>query len=267
MKDRLRDLVGREPAHRRAGVMREFLQCMALRVLHTSHDFGPLAFIGGTALRLLFDLPRFSEDLDFSLMERGAVDFDRLSQALERMYTDSGIAVETRWRSVRAVQSFWLKFPHLLHEVGVSRDPRRVLSIKLEVDCNPPAGAVVERHLINRYFPLALVHFDLSSLFAGKLHAVLTRPYVKGRDYYDLVWYRTRHPKLVPNINLLNTALRQTKWKGKGVDETNWKSIVGDRIRGVDWDAIVRDVSPFLEDEGDLEAMTLEYVLPLFAEQ
>jgi predicted nucleotidyltransferase component of viral defense system len=266
MKDRLFAIVKDEDPVRRPAVFREFLQCMTLRALHEGHDFGNLAFIGGTALRLIFDLPRFSEDLDFSLVNKATFEFSRLEAEIGRIYAASGIAVELKRRSVRTVQSLWLKFPRLLHEAGLTTDPRRVISIKLEVDTNPPEGAHIERRLINRHFPIAVVHYDLPSLFAGKLHAVLTRQYVKGRDYFDLVWYRTRHRHLVPNLDLLNAALTQTGWKRGDITQDNWKQTLRKRVSGLDWKLVVRDVSPFLEDAKDLDSMRLEYVLPLFEE-
>lgn len=265
MRDRLRSVLDGSPEHLRPGLIREFLQCMALRALHEGHDFGCIAFVGGTALRLAYGLPRFSEDLDFSLVEGRALDFERIADEISRHYAASGVDADISRKEKGAVRSLWLKFPKLLHEMGVTSDLRRILSIKLEVDGNPPHGAMTERRLINRHFPIAVVLHDLPSLFAGKLHAVLTRAYVKGRDFYDLAWYRTRHADLVPNLTLLNAALVQTGWKGAEVDAKNWRHIVRERIEVVDWNEIVRDVSPFLEDEGDLKSMRLEYVLPLFA--
>jgi len=264
MKDRLRSILENQPAHIKPGLMREFLQCMVMRSLHEDHSFGKIAFVGGTALRLIYGLPRFSEGLDFSLIESGGFDFTKSVAHLRSAFSSAAIEVDTSLKEKGAVRSLWLKFPRLLHEVGVSSDPRIVLSIKMEIDCNPPKGAVVERRLINRHFPIALVHYDLPSLFAGKLHAVLTRGYVKGRDYYDLVWYRTRNPALEPNLVLLNAALTQTKWNGEIIGKENWKKIVHERIQNIEWKVVVKDVSPFLEDENDIKSMTLEYVLPLF---
>jgi len=264
VKDRLKALIENQPTHLRPGLVREFLQCVALRTMHEIHAFQRVAFVGGTALRLLYLLPRFSEDLDFSLVSQEGFDLAKIMTSVESSFKASAIDAEISYDQDRTVQIAWLSFPGLLHEVGISRDPRRKLSIKLDVDCNPPAGAVVEQRLINRHFLMAITHYDLPSLFAGKLHAVLTRPYVKGRDYYDLVWYMTRHQNLAPNVSLLNAALEQTKWSGKPVSLDTWKSEVKKRILGVDWAGIVRDVSPFLEDEKDIELMKLEYVLPLF---
>lgn len=264
MKDRLQKVLENQPTHIRAGAMREFLQCMALRTLHEDHFIGKMAFIGGTALRLIYGLPRFSEDLDFSLIEKDAFDFKKIMSDINKSFLCAGINAEVVIKGKGAVQIAWLKFPKILHEMNISSDPRRVLSIKMEVDCNPPQGAVIEKRLVNRHFPLALVHYDLPSLFAGKLHAVLTRPYVKGRDYYDLVWYRTRHPDLIPNLALLKASLEQTKWKGKMPTDKTWRRTVAERISHVKWADIVRDVSPFLEDESDLKFMTPDYVLPLF---
>lgn len=263
MMDRMRDIVKNTAPPKQLGTLREFLQCMMLRALHEHHYTNRLAFVGGTALRLIFDLPRFSEDLDFSLIDKEGYDFKAILSDMKHAFSNSGLDVEVKLKGKKTVQSGWFSFPHLLHEMNLSRDPRRKLSIKVKVDTNPPHGAHNDRRVINRHFPLALVFHDLPSLFAGKLHAILTRQYIKGRDYYDLVWYLTRHKDIVPNIEMLNAALEQTGWRGARITEATWHLEIRKRIERADWKKIVADVSPFLEDERDIDAMTLEYVLPL----
>jgi predicted nucleotidyltransferase component of viral defense system len=265
MKDRIKAVVEKSNPQIRLGILREFLQCVLLRNLHAHHHFNRIAFVGGTALRLIYDLHRFSEDLDFSLTGKEDLDFEEMLRDAKRAFGAEGVDVEVKAKDQKTVHVGWFSFPRLLYEMGISSDPRRKLSIKLDVDTNPPPGAHTEQHLINRHFPFALVAYDLPSLFAGKLHAVLTRAYTKGRDYYDLVWYLTRHKNVAPNIELLNAALDQTGWQGPRITPSTWKSEVQKHIEHADWKAIVRDVSPFLEDERDLEAMKFEYVIPLFS--
>lgn len=263
MIDRMRDIINNTAPSKQLGMLREFLQCVMLRALHEHHHTNRLAFVGGTALRLIFNLPRFSEDLDFSLVDKKNYDFKTILSNMKHAFAKSKLDVEVKFKEKKTVQSGWFSFPRLLHEMNLSRDPRRKLSIKIEVDSNPPRGAHIGRRVINRHFPLALVHYDLPSLFAGKLHAILTRAYIKGRDYYDLVWYLTRHNDVVPNLEMLNTALKQTGWQRMCITEATWHMEIKKCIERADWEAIVADVSPFLEDERDIDAMKLEYVLPL----
>jgi hypothetical protein len=96
---------------------------------------------------------------------------------------------------------------------------------------------------------------------AGKLHAILQRPYLKGRDVYDLLWYLGDPGWPVPNLTLLNNALRQTGWDGWPMTESNWREAVRNRLQTMAWDRVVADVRPFLEPSANLDLLTLENVL------
>ena len=136
-------------------------------------------------------------------------------------------------------------------------------SIKLEMDMRPPQGAVVVSKIVNKFFPMAFLTYDLPSLFAGKIHALLSRKYVKGRDYYDMAWYLSRHKDLQPNFALLASALKQTGWKGKPVSKDNWRSVLLSQVKKADWDVVHRDASNFLEDPKEMQVLTKENVLRL----
>lgn len=105
---------------------------------------------------------------------------------------------------------------------------------------------VVRRHVI-----LQIEHHDRASLLAGKLHAILQRPYIKGRDVYDLLWYLSDPAWPEPNLTLLNNALQQTGWEGEPLTEDNWRRIVQGRLEALDWKQVVADVRPFLEPAAD----------------
>ena len=111
-----------------------------------------------------------------------------------------------------------------------------VLAIKLEVDTNPPQGAGLATTIVRRFVILQLHHHDKSSLLAGKLHAVLQRPYTKGRDIYDLLWYLSDPSWPQPNLGLLNNALVQTGWAGEKLTEMNWRNQILERLRLLNWD-------------------------------
>jgi predicted nucleotidyltransferase component of viral defense system len=256
VRDHLLQIVGRAPPDRRHLLAREYMQIYLLRLMHEGGAFPHLAFLGGTALRLLFSLPRFSEDLDFSCAPGGkstggSFSAVRLFQELKGPLRKGGYDVSIRERSERNVANAFVRFEGLPQLVGYSVDPRLALTVKIEIDTNPPAGAGVETTLVQRFFPLALRHYDLPSLFAGKLHALLARPYTKGRDWFDLAWYLTEKRGIEPNVELLRNALRQTGHPEGWADA--WRRELAGRLDVLDWASVERDLEPLLERSADLE--------------
>lgn len=235
--------------------LREYVQAMVLRSLHESEAFHCLAFVGGTALRFLHRLSRFSEDLDFSLHEAAGYEPVKWMEKLKRDFSFADFDVAVKWRDRAAVNSAWIGVGGVLHEAGLAAMPDQKLSIKLEIDTRPPPGAVTEGSIVDRYMMFAIRHYDLPSLMSGKLHAITTRGYTKGRDWYDFVWYRAQRPQIEPNLALLQNALDQTEGKGK-CDASDWKSLVADRIDRLDIDAVVDDVRPFLEHAQEAALLT-----------
>jgi hypothetical protein len=126
------------------------------------------------------------------------------------------------------------------------------------VDTNPPAGAALETTVIRRHVILNLQHHDRASLLAGKLHAVLQRPYIKGRDLYDLVWYLSDPSWPSPNLVMLNHALEQTGWEGGALNDDNWRFMLDRRLQDVDWESAWSDVQPFLEPGVGAKLLTYE---------
>lgn len=242
---------------------REFLQLMALKSLHDQNAFENLAFVGGTALRIVFDARRYSEDLDFSLVSAEGYAFDDLAAGLLRHFELNNIAAACRQKTDRAVHAASLKFPGLLKELGLSAHASQVLSIKLEVDRRPPKGWNTSETLLNRTFLFSVRHFDLPSLFASKLHACLFRGYVKGRDFYDLAWYLGR--KVSPNLGLLNEAIRQTEGKDPGLDPGSAKAFLLDRLSVVDFSVAVKDVRRFIIDDAELRLIDKALLASLVA--
>lgn len=106
-----------------------------------------------------------------------------------------------------------------------------------------------------------------SIILSGKLHAILSRPSVKGRDLYDLFWYLSDLTWPGPNIEFLNNALEQTGWKGPEIKGSNWASVIARRIEDVDWRDAIEDVRPFIERPSDLSLLTKENVLKLLRQR
>lgn len=255
MKAMLPDLIRGQPdASRQRHLVREYLQFRILLALHDHHAFTNWAFVGGTALRLLFRLPRFSEDLDFSLTARGEdARFGALLRGVRADLEAEAYQVEVKSREQRTVAAAFIRFRGLLHELGLSPHPDETLAVKVEIDTNPPTGATLATTVIRRQAMLRLLHHDRGSLLAGKLHAVLARRHTKGRDLYDLAWYLADSDWPEPNLLLLNRALRQTGWTGRRLTPGTWRRAVANHLRQVDWPKARADVSPFLERTQDLD--------------
>jgi hypothetical protein len=238
------------PRHERLNKTREFLQVLCLKSMGEMGLFDRMAFLGGTALRMMFQLRRFSEDLDFSVTQSGAVDVTSLSAEFIRRLHLYGFPAEAKTKSVGAVRSILLKFPGVLKELGLSALKDEKLSIKWDVDTNPPEGAVIVGGMVSKYFTFRVAHYDLPSLFAGKLHACLFRKYTKGRDWYDFIWYVNK--KVRPNLALLRNAVRQTEKKDMAIDESGFGDFLIESFKHVDFKAVRRDVERFLEDPAEI---------------
>ena len=235
-------------------LVREYLQVRILQSLQRAGAMHALAFHGGTALRLLFAIPRFSEDLDFSLEQAsGAYDLQAYLRVIDRDFSAEAYVIQIKVNDRKVVQSAIIRFSGLLHELGLSGHKTEVLSIRLEIDTNPPRGVVLTTTPIQRHVRLNLLHHDRASLLAGKLHAVLQRGYSKGRDIFDLWWYLSQPEWPEPNLNLLNYALSQSGWTGPDLSADNWRAIVQERVEQLNWqEDVTRDIQAFIIDS-DLE--------------
>ena len=256
--------------------LREIMQEIALLGLWRSKFFEKAAFYGGTALRVLYGLDRFSEDLDFSLLRKGQ-DFDLAdySEALKRELASFGFSVEIESRikpASAAIQSAFLKADTRTQMITVEFDkgliekvPRnQVLKIRLEVDVDPPPGFATEVRYLLRPIPFSVRTFSLPDLFAGKMHAVLCREWksrVKGRDWYDLVWFAAYHPEL--HLAHLEQRMRQTgHWTvSASLTEADVRDLLTKRIDKVDIDQIRREVEPFVKDAAALAIWSKEFFL------
>ena len=237
---------------------REYLQARILAALQRTGAMIPLAFHGGTVLRFLYAHGRYSEDLDFALEgDRSGYDFRSYLQAIQAELSREGYSVELKVNDHKIVHSAFVRFPGLLYDLGLSAQRSEVLAVKLEVDTNPPAGAGLATTVVRRFVVLQLHHHDQASLLSGKLHAILQRPYTKGRDVYDLLWYLSDPAWPQPNLVLLNNALAQTDWQGGTLTETNWREFVCACLQRLDWTGILADVGPFVEPGFDLGLLSL----------
>jgi hypothetical protein len=256
--------------------LREIMQEIALLGLWRIKFFEKAALYGGPALRVLYGLDRFSEDLDFSLLAK-TVDFDLTAygEALKRELASFGFTVVIDGRAKTAgaaIQSAFLKADTRTGMITVEFDKglvrsvpkNQVLKIKLEVDTDPPSGFTTETRFLLRPVPFAVRAFSLPDLFAGKIHAVLYRQWksrFKGRDWYDLVWFAAYHPEL--RLAHLEQRMRQTGHWAEPAPLTagDLRNLITRRIDSVDIDQIRREVEPFVKDPASLALWSKEFFL------
>ncbi len=260
MKDFLREQVQKATTPLEArNLIREYLQARILSELQRSGAMIPLAFYGGTALRFLYLHGRFSEDLDFALEgNRENYSFKDYLKSIQSAFIMENYQVNIRVNDAKTVNSAFVRFHGLLYELGLSTQPNEVIAIKIEVDTNPPRGAELETTVVRRYMMLQLHHHNKASLLSGKLHAILQRPFLKGRDIYDLLWYLSDPTWPEPNLILLNNALQQTNWPGEQLTDKNWREKVKSRLDQVEQKDIIEDVRQFVEPGFNLELLSKE---------
>ena len=237
--------------------LREILQEFILLALARTDYFTKAAFHGGTHLRVFHGLQRFSEDLDFALKEDDpSFEFKPYLDKVRKELEAVGVMAEVVDKSKvgQTIKKAFLKDNSIIRlvelkfgeNIGSLQTPRK-LRIKMEVDSHPPAGAEYESQALSFPFPASVTNFDLPSSFAGKMHALLCREYVKGRDWYDFIWYVGRKVKL--NHRLLSAALdQQGRWAGRHVETSDaWvKEELKKVIAALDFEAAKEDVANFV---------------------
>ena len=241
--------------------LKEIVQEVALMGLSRSNFFSKASFYGGTALRIFYGLPRYSEDLDFSLDDPDTkfnlTDYLSYVEKELRAYNFSMTVRKKEKTRQSAVQSAFIKGNTVQNILEITSNdasvyglnPNALVKIKFEIDTNPPEGAGFQ--YMNAIHPAnyRAKLYDMPSLFAGKTHAVLCRDYkhrVKGRDFFDYVWYLRRGCPV--NLFHLQKRMEQSgKWESvELLTEKKLKKLLEERFRTVQFDCAREDVSPFL---------------------
>ncbi|MFI5192599.1 MAG: nucleotidyl transferase AbiEii/AbiGii toxin family protein [Chitinophagales bacterium] len=256
--------------------LREILQEIALAGLGRSGFFEKAAFYGGTALRIFHELPRFSEDLDFSLLAPDP-DFE-LQPYLDGMqeeFSALGISVrvmEKNKSNKTHVDSAFLKADTAWKEL-VLKDiiPQErtgsvpEIRIKLEVDTEPPPGFTTEENLLVKPFSFYVKCFSLPDLFAGKMHALLFRKWknrVKGRDWFDLEWYIQKGVTL--NLDhLQKRAVESGDRTQKKITRIQLIKLLSQKINSVSFGNIREDIVRFIPDARVLDVWSPKYFVDL----
>jgi len=266
----------------RRQALKEIVQEIALVALARAGFFTKAAFYGGTALRIFHGLDRYSEDLDFSLLQPDtSFALGAYLKPVKDELGSYGLEMELEQKqkaTTTAVQSAFIKGGTLINLVKITsiKPPvpgmheSELLKIKLEVDTDPPAGAGYEVKYGLSPIPYSVRLYDLPSLFAGKLHALLCRNWkhrVKGRDFYDYLWYLSRNTPV--NLSHLEYRLVQSgHWPaGNPLDQPALLRLLAERFSTVDWAQAKADILPYIKNPRALELWSADFFAAVTVER
>lgn len=235
--------------------LKEIIQEIILYGLSTINFFEKAIFQGGTALRILHGLPRFSEDMDFIVKDpKDEFHWQTYIEGIEAICEEYGIItnITDKSKAKTSIQRLFIKNDSIgkIIDLTFKHSTHANFLIKLEIDVNPPLGSNLETKYLD--FPLlhAIEAQDLASNFAGKCHALLCRKYTKGRDWYDFLWYIAKN--ISPNLHFFQNAINQAgPWQDQKIKVTPQWFIekLKQKIQSIEWKDATNDVQRFLNEK------------------
>ncbi len=220
-------------------VLTEYLQAEILAVVYNSKFGSYLSFLGGTCLRFIHKIERFSEDLDFDLI-KDELDYEELAKFIEKKLKELGFSLDTTIKKTENIIIINVKFSKVMKEIGLSDFSDQKLKIKFEVDPMPYKNIHYESKQVFAYGKsFNIISNTFETLFAQKVIAILLRPYQKGRDFYDLVWFLAQK-NIEPNYEI---------FKEKRIDIKNRNELIKfleDQARKTNLKQAAKDVERFL---------------------
>lgn len=262
--DRMLERYEIKTSEQERNAVHEVMQEIALAGLYRGGFFDKAAFYGGTCLRIFHQLPRFSEDMDFSLIQRD-MDFYMVDyfEAVIEEFKSAGkdvVIVKKEKTKETKVESAFLKEDTAMYDLKFRTD--KGIRIKIEVDIEPPLGFSTEQKLSLMPFSFMTRCFTLPDLYAGKMLALLYRSWknrVKGRDWYDFEWYVRND---VP-LNFRHFQTRVKEFNGFEIDKNIFSEMLKEKFSNTDITMAKRDALPFVRNPGDLDIWSNDYFLLL----
>ncbi len=254
--------------------LKEIVQEIALLGLHRANFFEKAAFYGGTALRILYSLPRYSEDLDFTLFKSDSkFKLTPYFNAIERELNAYGFQVEIERvdKKIQSdVESAFIKANTKIHflkiesfkSLSTKLHSDSKLQIKFEVDIEPVTGFEYEARYLLTPTSFPVISLKKPDLFAGKVHALLFRKWknrVKGRDFYDYVWYLKKNIPVRLNY-LRDKALQSGHCTSEDLESCEQlKEKLMERFKTVDFDAAKKDILPFIKNPDEISLWSKDF--------
>ena len=263
------------PPHLKENRIKEIIQELTLYILSKSDFFNHVAFYGGTALRIFHSLDRFSEDLDFSLKSKDYVfDINKYINLLKNEFSSFGLSldIEVKEKTIESnIKSAFIKAntKHLI--LAFYNSDEKISSaaktkIKLEIDTCPPDYAICETKYLLKPLPFEVSIYDLPSLFAGKIHAILCRlwrNHIKGRDLYDYVFYLSN--KIKPNYLHLKARLIDSNYlqPNDKFDKKVLSDMLIKHFSNMDIESAKKDVTPFIPDDRKISIWSNDFFVSI----
>lgn len=255
--------------------IKEIIQKLTLYILSKSDFFNYAAFYGGTALRIFYKLDRFSEDLDFSLKNKiNDFNIEKYSKHLRSEFNSLGLSFNIELKEKNnesSIKSAFLKantkeLIFTFFDIQENLSNKQTTKIKLELDVNPPKYATFDTKYLLKPLPFSICLYDMPSLFAGKIHAILCRLWkerVKGRDLYDYVFYLSNNIK--PNVKHLNERLIDSNFISRNdkFDEKIMKELLLSHFKTVDISSTKKDITPFITNSDKIAIWSNDFFMKI----
>ncbi len=245
----------------------EVMQQITLAGLYRGGFFDKAAFYGGTCLRIFYGMERFSEDMDFSLLQTDMTfNLENYYESIINEFKALGrdVVIDKKQKKNQTnIESAFLKDGTAIYNMQFKTE--RSIKIKIEVDTNPPPGFNTEHKLLLLPFSFMCRCYSLPGLYAGKMHALLFRNWkkrVKGRDWYDFEWY-VRNKALLDFSHLSKRTKQFGSLKEQEITQENFKILLKEKILKTNIEMVKADVSPFIKKPEEMDIWSHKYFMQL----
>lgn len=247
--------------------LHEVMQQTALAGLYRGGFFNKAAFYGGTCLRIFYGMQRFSEDMDFSLLQTDKDFkledyFDYIVAEFKALGRDVVITKKEK-KNQTNVESAFLKDDTAIYNLQFQTE--KSVKIKIEVDVNPPLGFTTEHKLLLLPFSFMTRCYVLPDLYAGKMHALLFRAWknrVKGRDWYDFEWY-VRNNVVLDFNHFCQRTYQSGSLKEGELTLDSFKQLLKEKIAKTNIEMVKNDVRPFIKNPSEMDIWSADYFTQL----
>lgn len=224
-------------------ILKEYLQCKILEIIYNTKISNKLAFIGGTSIRIIYNIQRFSEDLDFDNFNLTKSEFEESSELIKKELEKEGCKIEIETLSKNKTFHYYIKIPDILFENNLSPHKNQKILIKVDTE---PQGFIYkpEQKLLNKFDVFTHINTaPIDILLSMKFNTIFNRKRTQGRDFYDIVFLSARTK---PNYDFLKEKL-------KVKSESELKEKVLGKCKELDFKKLAKDIEPLIFNSKDLK--------------